>query len=311
MLKGKRIVLGVTGGIAAYKAAELVRELVRAGAEVYVVMTKGAQAFVTPLTFQTLSGQQGDDRTLQPDRGIGDRPHRPGGPGRCPGHRAGHSQYHREDRFGYRRRYADDDRHGHAGSGPAGPGHECSHVGEPHLPGKYPETSVPAATISSTPKPENWPAGTKGRGAWLKSRPLWKRSEPFSLPRTSRGRRSLVTAGPTEEPIDPVRFISNRSSGKMGFSLARAAVRRGAEVVLISGPTALPFPPSVKGILVRTASRDAGGGPGQPEEVFHSCHGGGRLRLPAQGNSAEKIKKSSREPGSPPGTQPRYPFGSG
>ena len=112
-------------------------------------------------------------------------------------------------------------------------------------------------------------------------------------PKDFKGETVLVTAGPTEEPIDPVRFISNRSSGKMGFALARAARRRGAEVLLISGPTALPLPPEVKYIPVRTTAE-------MREAVLANLKKSSVLIMAAavsdyrpKETSPEKIKKSS------------------
>jgi phosphopantothenoylcysteine decarboxylase/phosphopantothenate--cysteine ligase len=253
MLKGKKIVLGVTGGIAAYKAAELVRELVRAEAEVYVVMTKSAQAFVTPLTFQTLSGNKVTTELFS---------------------------LVEESEIGH---ISLADRAEVLVIAPATAniiGKIASGIADDMLTTivmatRAPVLLAPAMNVHMWENPickENMQklrsrgyrlvdpeagelaCGYEGKGRLAEISVIVEEIRAVLSPQDLKGETILVTAGPTEEPIDPVRFISNRSSGKMGFSLARAARRRGAEVLLISGPTALPFPPNIKGILVRTAA---------------------------------------------------------
>jgi len=119
--------------------------------------------------------------------------------------------------------------------------------------------------------------------------------ETILTPKDLTGEKILVTAGPTEEPIDPVRFLSNHSSGKMGFALARAARRRGAEVTLISGPTALPVPPQMRSIAVRSAAQ-------MREAVLNHLESASILIMAAavsdyrpKQKAPEKIKKSKVE----------------
>jgi len=252
MLKGKKIVLGVTGGIAAYKAAELLRELVRAGSEVYVVMTKAAQAFVTPLTFQTLSGNQVTTElfSLIEESEIGHI-----------------SLADRADVLVIAPATANI-------IGKINAGISDDLLTTVVMATRAPVLLAPAMNVHMWENPicqENiqrlrsrgyhfvdpetgeLACGYEGKGRLAEVPAIVEEIRTLLSPQDLKGETVLITAGPTEEPIDPVRFISNRSSGKMGFSLARAASRRGAEVVLISGPTALPFPPHVKGTWVRTA----------------------------------------------------------
>ena len=253
MLKGKKIVLGVTGGIAAYKAAELVRELVRAAAEVYVVMTKGAQAFVTPLTFQTLSGNKVTTElfSLIEESEIGHI-----------------SLADRADVLVIAPATANII--GKIASGIADDmlttivmATQAPVLLAPAMNVHMWENSVCQENIRKLrsrgyhfidPEAGELACGYEGKGRLAEIPAIVEKIRTLLSPQDFKGETVLITAGPTEEPIDPVRFISNRSSGKMGFSLARAARRRGAEVLLISGPTALPFPPEVKGIPVRTAA---------------------------------------------------------
>jgi phosphopantothenoylcysteine decarboxylase/phosphopantothenate--cysteine ligase len=253
MLKGKRIVLGVTGGIAAYKAAELVRELVRAEAEVYVVMTKGAQAFVTPLTFQTLSGNKVTTElfSLIEESEIGHI-----------------SLADRADVLVIAPATANII--GKIASGIADDmlttivmATQAPVLLAPAMNVHMWENTVCQENIRKLrsrgyhfidPEAGELACRYEGKGRLAEVPAIVEKIRTLLSPQDFKGETVLITAGPTEEPIDPVRFISNRSSGKMGFSLARAARRRGAQVLLISGPTALPFPPDVKGIPVRTAA---------------------------------------------------------
>ncbi len=251
-LAGRRVLLGVTGSIAAYKAAELASRLTQAGAEVQVVMTKAACRFVTPLTFQALTGKRTGFDMWEGD-GSGSFEH---------------LSFAREADIvliapataNFIAKMANgiaDDllsaavlasgapllvapamntamlRAGATGenlgrlrgrgaeiTGP-GTGHlACGEEGE----GRLADIDVIIAAVSS----------------WLERMDEWK------------GRHVLVTAGPTREPLDAVRHISNPSSGRMGYAVARAARRRGAEVVLVSGPVELPPPPGVSLVRVVT-----------------------------------------------------------
>src|SRR5512140_907191 len=257
-LSGKHILLGVSGGIAAYKIAFLVRDLVKAGAEVQVIMTDAATHFITPLTLGTLSrrevitemfprvpsdataqwtahielGLWGDIMLVAPASAntIAKIAH-----GfadnflttlvlalRCPLAVAPSMDVDMYRNVATQQNLARLRERG-------------VHVLEPESgelasglmgPGRLPE---PAAIVH-----------------WLGGLLVEERTD-------LQGRKVLVTAGPTHEPIDPVRYVGNRSSGKMGFALAATAIRRGAEVTLISGPVHLPTPPGVRRIDVTTA----------------------------------------------------------
>lgn len=258
MLKGKEIVLGVTGGIAVYKAVELLRLLVKAGATVHVVMTKGAKQFVTPLTFQTLSGNPVHSElfNLISEQEIGhislaeraDLFIIAPATANCIGKLAcgiaddlltttvmatrapvliapamNVNMYHNPI---YRENEERLKKHGYLFVAPACGMLACGYEGEGKL--QAPEVILEEAVAALTPK-------------------------------RLAGERVLVTAGPTLEEIDPVRFISNHSSGKMGYAIARRARLRGAEVTLVTGPTALSAPHGVKLVRVESAAemRDA------------------------------------------------------
>lgn len=251
-LKDKEIVLGVSGGIAAYKAVDLLRVLVRSGAHIRVTMTKSAQAFVGSLTFEALSGhpvwtdmfgrqedtpfrhitwaKEADAVAVVPAtaniigkmaHGIADDPlttfvltvRMPILV--CPSMNV-HMYENRVVQENIKR---------------------LEQVGINVL---HPETGSLAC-------------GHEGPGRLPDVEAIAERLRSLLCPQDMAGERILVTAGPTQEPIDPVRFVSNPSSGKMGHALAKVARRRGAEVVLISGPTVLPDPQGVRVIRVKTA----------------------------------------------------------
>ena len=254
MLKERNIVLGVTGGIAAYKAAELVRELVRAGTKVHVVMTQSAQAFVTPLTFQTLSGNPVITELFS---------------------------LIEESEIGH---IALADKAEVLVIAPATAnmiGKIAGGIADDMLTTivmatKAPVLLAPAMNVHMwenpgcqeniqklrsrgfhfiDPEPGELACGYEGKGRLAEVSAIVEEIRAILSPQDFARETVLITAGPTEEPIDPVRFITNRSSGKMGFAMAHAALRRGAEVILISGPTALPPPPKVKFIGVRSTAQ--------------------------------------------------------
>jgi phosphopantothenoylcysteine decarboxylase/phosphopantothenate--cysteine ligase len=252
-LTGKRILLGVTGSIAAYKAVELLRALTKAGAEVQVVMTEAATRFVAPLTFETLSRQE----VLLDMWSL------------AYSHRIGHVEAtQRADLFlvapASARTIA------RLALGLADDFLSCI-----YLASRCPVVVAPAmdADMFEHPalqenlrrlrergvrivEPDTGPlaSGMVGRGRLAEPTAILGAVERILVFRQDlAGRTILVTAGPTREPLDPVRFLSNRSSGKMGYAVAEAAAARGARVVLVSGPTALSSPAAVDTIRVETA----------------------------------------------------------
>lgn len=258
MLKGRKILLGVTGGIAAYKTAELTREFIRNGAEVKVVMTASATKFITPLTLQTLSG---------------------------------HPVY--TELFSL----TDDWEIGHISLAdypdliviaPATAnilGKIASGIADDLLTtlimaSKKPVLLCPAMNTNmyeNAAVRENWKklvsrgyvlmdacagelaCGTEGTGRLPDLPVILEEAASALTEKDLADENILVTAGPTQEDLDPVRFITNHSSGKMGYAIALMARRRGAKVTLVSGPTDLPAPSGIDRISVRSAleMRDA------------------------------------------------------
>jgi phosphopantothenoylcysteine decarboxylase/phosphopantothenate--cysteine ligase, prokaryotic len=251
MLIGKRIVLGVTGSIAAYKAVALLRTLLREGATVHVVMTQSATKFVTPLTFEVLSGhpvstdlfeahqemkhlslpEQADAIVIAPATanclaksalGLGD------------------------DLLSTMLLTA-----------------QCPLIMAPAMDGgmwTHPSVKEHVGTLRARgaivvdPEEGSLASGQIGQGRLAEEGTILAAiHEALAPQRDWQGHRLLVSAGPTQEPIDPVRFISNRSSGKMGYAIAEAAQARGAQVVLVTGPTAIPAPKGVEVVPVATA----------------------------------------------------------
>ena len=253
MLTGKRILLGVTGSIAAYKAVELLRELVKCGAEVQVVMTEAATKFVAPLTFETLSRQP----VLLDMFSL------------AYGSRIGHIEAtQRADMFVVAPATAQTI--ARMALGLADDFLSCI-----FLASRCPVLVAPAmdsdmyqhaavqqnlATLRSRgvrivePGHGELASGLVGPGR-LADLPeiVGAIEQVLTGTRDLEGQVVLVTAGPTREPLDPVRFLSNRSSGKMGYSIAEAAAARGACVVLVSGPTGLTIPQGVDVVHVETA----------------------------------------------------------
>jgi len=252
MLERKKILLGITGGIAAYKTAELTRELVRRGASVKIIMTKNATEFITPLTLQTLSGNPVHLDTFSL---TGDW------------------------RIGHISLVDEADLMVVAPATANAIGKIASGIADDLL-----TTTVMAATMPVLLCPsmntnmyfnavvqENMEklkrsgyrlmipdqgalaCGTEGAGRLPSPPDIADEIESMLTEKDLEGEVVLVTAGPTREPLDPVRYITNYSSGKMGYALALAAGRRGAEVVLVSGPTALPAPRGVACLSVSSA----------------------------------------------------------
>jgi phosphopantothenoylcysteine decarboxylase/phosphopantothenate--cysteine ligase len=251
-LAGKKILLGMSGGIAAYKCADLTRRLVERGADVRVVMTEAATAFITPLTMQAVSGNQVATSLLDPE--------------------AERSMNHIElakwcDLILLAPATAD-----LIARVASGLGNDL--ISTLVLASDSPLAVAPAmnqqmykniatqeniATLNRRgaslwgPASGEQACGDVGPGRMLEPMQIVERCEQFFQPKVLQGKRILITAGPTREALDPVRFLSNHSSGKMGFELAHAAKQLGANVTLIAGPVALTTPSGVHRINVESA----------------------------------------------------------
>lgn len=255
MLQGKKIVLGVTGGIAVYKAVDLVSRLRKAGCEVRVVMTEHAQQFVTPLTFKEISGNA-----------------------------VATSMWNANQEFNVEHialaNWADaflvapatanilakmacgiaDDLLSTTLLAAQAPIVVCPAMNT----GMYqnPATQENIAKLQERgvtvmpPAVGHLACGTSGPGRLPEPQQIVEFMSAFFAGRDGdlRGLRVLVTAAGTREPIDPVRYVGNRSSGKMGYAVAQMAAERGADVLLISGPSALAAPPNVRVVNVETTN---------------------------------------------------------
>ena len=251
-LQGKRIVLGVTGGIAAYKAAELLRLLSKRGAEVQVAMTEGATHFVTPTTFQALSGKP--VFTDQWDA-------------RMPNAMAHIDLSRQADLILVAPASADflaRTAHGLADDLLATMvlARDCPLLVAPAMNRQMwenPATQRNAAQLAADGVQILGPAcgeqacGEVGAGRMLEPEEILEEVIAFFAAKLLAGKKVLITAGPTFEAIDPVRGITNLSSGRMGYALARAARHAGAEVTLVSGPVNFAAPQGVDRINVRSA----------------------------------------------------------
>ncbi len=256
-LSGRHIVLGLSGGIACYKSAELVRELGRAGATVQVVMTEAAQAFITPVTMQALSGRP--VATSQWDA-------------REPNNMA-HINLSREaDAILVAPASADFIAKLAQGRADellsllclARPLERCPLLLAPAMNREmwaHPATRRNVAQVVADgatlfgPDAGDQACGETGDGRMLEAEDIRDELIAFFQPKLLAGRKVLITAGPTFEAIDPVRGITNLSSGKMGFAIARAAQEAGAEVTLVAGPVHLPTPRHVRRIDVQSAQQ--------------------------------------------------------
>ncbi len=247
------LVLGVTGGIACYKAVELVRLLVKDGFVVQVIMTRGAMEFVTPLTFQTLSGMPVATETFNLTQ---------------------------ESEIGHINLADNVDLFVIAPATANVIGKVAAGIADDLLTTvlmatKAPVLIAPAMNIHMYENPilqenvrklrrlgyhfiepaEGYLAcGYEGKGRLPEPEKILEEIRRLLKKKDLVGEKLLITAGPNREPLDPVRYLSNRSSGKMGYALARAAIRRGAEVALISGPTELEPPAGARLTSVTTAA---------------------------------------------------------
>jgi phosphopantothenoylcysteine decarboxylase/phosphopantothenate--cysteine ligase len=309
VLDGKRILLVIGGGIAAYKVLELIRRLRERGAGLHVVMTKAAKEFVTPLSVASLSGSKVFDDlfSLTDETEIG------------------HIQLSRAadllvvapataDLLAKMAQGLADDLAStlllatdkkilvaptmnvrmwlHAATqrniatlrqdgvlfvGPDDGDMACGEYG----PGRMSEPAAILAAIANALEGETQIHLPPGIGRWAQEKPL-------------AGRRVVVTSGPTQEPIDPVRYIGNRSSGKQGHAIAAAAARAGAEVMLVSGPVALPDPPGVIAAHVETAAQMlAAVETALPADIFIATAAVADWRAEA---APHKVKKSAAPP---------------
>lgn len=254
-LHGKRIVLGLTGGIACFKAAELCRSLVKAGAQVQVVMTDAAAQFITPVTMQALSGQA--VYTSQWDAREGNN--------------MAHINLSRESDLILIAPASADFMakliHGKADEllslmclarplqkvplmlAPAMNREMWAH---PATQRNVAQLKADGAHVLDVGQGDQ-ACGETGDGRMLEAEDIVEALRAFWTPKVLAGRQVLITAGPTYEAIDPVRGITNLSSGKMGFAMARAAQHAGAKVTLVAGPVSLPTPRGVLRIDVRSA----------------------------------------------------------
>jgi phosphopantothenoylcysteine decarboxylase/phosphopantothenate--cysteine ligase len=254
-LQGKRIVLGMTGGIAAYKACEFVRRAQDEGAQVTVVMTPAAQQFITPTTMQALSG-----RPVFTDAW--------GAEGGAVANAMPHIELSREaDAILVAPASADfiaKLAHGAADDllSTLALARSCPLLVAPAMNVQMWDNAATQRNVRQIradgvhvlgPASGDQACGEVGAGRMLEPDELLDELIGFFQPKLLQDKRVLITAGPTFEPIDPVRGITNLSSGKMGFALARAARDAGAKVTLVTGPTTLPTPRGVRRLDVRTA----------------------------------------------------------
>jgi phosphopantothenoylcysteine decarboxylase/phosphopantothenate--cysteine ligase len=256
IIKAKNIVLGVCGGIAAYKSVELLRLLVKQGARVRVLMTKNARRFVGPLTFEALSGRSvcddlfstGQDATI------------------------GHIQWAEAadavviapataNMIGKLANGIADDALSTFMMAVTCPSLICPAMNATMYAGGPVQRNLQQLTddghIVIDPEAGELACGTTGPGRLPEPAYIHDRLIHALAPKDLAAANVLVTAGPTREAIDPVRFVGNHSSGKMGYAIARAAERRGARVTLISGPSALQPPVNVQLMRVTSASEMA------------------------------------------------------
>ncbi len=294
MLRWKRVLLGVTGGIAAYKAADLTSKLVKLGAEVRVALTAHATEFVAPLTFEALSGNavivdmfspqhEGQMSHIDVARRVDAVVIAP-----CTANMIGKLAHGIAD-----------DWLSTAVLATRAPVLIC-----PAMNTRMFENSVVQENLSRLKKHDfhvapteygDLACGERGSGRLVEVEQILEMIHLILAPKDLAGLRVLVTAGPTREHLDPVRFISNPSSGKMGYACARVAARRGAEVVLVSGPSRLTPPVGVRTIKVVSA-----------EEMLQAClehfpdcgvviKAAGVVDYGPQEESVQKIKKAGRQ----------------
>jgi phosphopantothenoylcysteine decarboxylase/phosphopantothenate--cysteine ligase len=294
-LAGKKIVLGVSGGIAAYKAPELVRRLRERGADVRVAITEGGKAFITPLSLQAVSGYPVSDSLLDPAAEAA----------------MGHIELGK---------WADlvilapatADLIARVAAGMANDLVSTICLATPSPVAVVPamnqqmyrnaatqhnlETLASRGLLIWGPDSGSQACGDVGPGRMLDPLTIVDMAAAhFSPVNDLQHLNIMITAGPTREPLDPVRYITNHSSGKMGFAIAAAAARRGANVTLVSGPVSLPTPAFVKRIDVTTAleMEAAVQAHAQRQQIFIGCAAVADYR--AETIAEAKIKKQGDE----------------
>lgn len=254
ILQDKKIVLGITGGIAAYKTPELVRRLKDHGADVRVVMTEGAKAFITPLTLQAVSGNNVSDSLLDSQAELA----------------MGHIELAKwADLIIIAPATADIIARITAGMANDLLSTLCLATSAPIAvaPAMNQQMWHAKATQANIKTLKQWgfhlwgpgtgeqACGDVGLGRMLDVNELVTLSSDFFVDKYLQGQHWVITAGPTREAIDPVRYISNHSSGKMGYAIAHAALRAGAQVTLISGPVNIPAPAGCELVHVTSAEQ--------------------------------------------------------
>ena len=254
LLTDKKILLGVTGSIAAYKGADVARRLMDLGADVHVTLTRAAAEFITPLTLRTLTGNPVTvDMFTDPDEWV-----------------VKHiSLAQRADAVVIAPASADAIAKLALGLGDefiyalvlatkaplvVAPAMNENMLAHPMVQEHLERLRSRGARIVE-PEVGRLASGAVGKGRLAPPESIATAVAELLAPRDLQGVRVLVTAGPTREPLDPVRFISNRSSGRMGYALASTAARRGATVALVTGPTALPEPAGCEVVRVETAAQ--------------------------------------------------------
>jgi phosphopantothenoylcysteine decarboxylase/phosphopantothenate--cysteine ligase len=290
-LSNKQVILGITGGIAAYKAAELCRLLMKAGADVRVVMTPSALEFITPLTFQALSGNRVYTDLLDEEAEAA----------------MGHIELARwadlilvaPASANFIARLA---------QGRADDLLSTLCLATPATIAVAPAMNQGMWNNASTqdnvslllekgiqvfgPDSGEQACGDIGPGRMLEPEDIAREAAKLFDTGTLAGVNVTITAGPTREVIDPVRYISNHSSGKMGYALARAAMEAGAKVILISGPVALEPPPRVKLVSVESARQMLDACQVVPGDIFISVAAVADYR--PETTATEKIKKNDK-----------------
>ncbi|CAI2304506.1 bifunctional phosphopantothenoylcysteine decarboxylase/phosphopantothenate--cysteine ligase CoaBC [Vibrio parahaemolyticus] len=291
-LAGKKILLGISGGIAAYKCAELTRRLIERGAQVQVVMTKAAKEFITPLTMQAVSGRPVSDSLLDPAAEAS----------------MGHIELAKwADLVLLAPATADLIARMSAGMGndllttlvlatdsPVAVSPAMNQQMYRNI-----ATQENIATLARRgmhiwgPAAGEQACGDVGPGRMLEPMQLVHLCEQFFQPKVLEGKSILISAGPTREAIDPVRYITNHSSGKMGYALANAAAQLGAKVTLVSGPVNLSTPMGVERINVSSAQEmyEAVMAQAISNDAFISCAAVADYRPEAI--ASQKLKKTT------------------